>query len=85
MSVNPGFGGQQFISNSLKKISELKKIIQSSESPVLIQVDGGVNKGTIQDISLAGADVFVAGSAVFGSENYKETIRTFRSLIDEQV
>jgi ribulose-phosphate 3-epimerase len=51
---------------------------------VLIQVDGGVNKGTIKDISLAGADVFVAGSAVFGSDDYKETIRTFRSLIDKQ-
>ncbi len=84
MSVNPGFGGQQFISNSLAKIRELKKFIQSSESPVLIQVDGGVNKGTIKDISLAGADVFVIGSAVFGSDDYKETIRTFRSLIDKK-
>ena len=84
MSVNPGFGGQQFISNSLEKIRELKKFIQSSKLPVLIQVDGGVNKGTIKDISLAGADVFVAGSAVFGSDDYKETIRTFRSLIDKQ-
>lgn len=84
MSVNPGFGGQQFISNSLAKIRELKKFIQSSELPVLIQVDGGVNKGTIKDISLAGADVFVAGLAVFGSDDYKETIRTFRSLIDKQ-
>ena len=84
MSVNPGFGGQQFISNSLEKIRELKKLIQSSDLSVLIQVDGGVNKGTIKDVSLAGADVFVAGSAVFGSDDYKETIRTFRSLIDEQ-
>ena len=83
MSVNPGFGGQQFISNSLEKIRDLKKFIQSSGLPVLIQVDGGVNKGTIKDVSLAGADVFVAGSAVFGSDDYKETIRTFRSLIDE--
>ena len=84
MSVNPGFGGQQFISNSLEKIRDLKKFIQSSGLPVLIQVDGGVNNGTIKDVSLAGADVFVAGSAVFGSDDYKETIRTFRSLIDEQ-
>ena len=84
MSVNPGFGGQQFISNSLEKIRELKKLIQSSDLSVLIQVDGGVNKGTIKDVSLAGADVFVAGSAVFGSDDYKETIRTFRSLIDKQ-
>jgi len=84
MSVNPGFGGQQFISNSLEKIRELKKLIQSSDLSVLIQVDGGVNKGTIKDVSLAGADVFVAGSAVFGSDDYKETIRTFRNLIDKQ-
>ncbi len=84
MSVNPGFGGQQFISNSLEKIRDLKKFIQSSGLSVLIQVDGGVNNGTIKDVSLAGADVFVAGSAVFGSNDYKETIRTFRSLIDEQ-
>ena len=84
MSVNPGFGGQEFISNSLEKIRQLKKRVQSLGSPVMIQVDGGVNKRTIKDIALAGGDVFVAGSAIFGSDDYKETIRTFRNLIDEQ-
>lgn len=82
MSVNPGFGGQQFIPSSLEKIRKIKNMIQSSGMPVLIQVDGGVNKNTIKDIAIAGADVFVAGSAVFGSEDYKETIQTFRRLID---
>jgi ribulose-phosphate 3-epimerase len=82
MSVNPGFGGQQFILSSLEKIRELKNTIQTSGVSVLIQVDGGVNKDTIKDIAVAGADVFVAGSAVFGSDDYTETIQTFRRLID---
>ena len=83
MSVNPGFGGQQFIPSSLDKIRELKTAIQSSGVSVSIQVDGGVNKDTIKDIAIAGADIFVAGSAIFGSDDYKETLRAFRRLIDE--
>ncbi len=74
MSVNPGFGGQSFIKSTLEKIKVLRKMIKNMESPPLIQIDGGVNPKTIEDISLAGADVFVAGSAVFGSSDYQATI-----------
>lgn len=74
MSVNPGFGGQSFIFNSLDKIRRLKQMILEKNPSVLIQVDGGVNASTIAEIAGAGADVFVAGSAVFGSLNYAETI-----------
>ncbi len=81
MSVNPGFGGQAFIPNTLEKISALRKMIEEKELSTLIQVDGGVNKTSIEKISLAGADVFVAGSAIFGSQNYKETIDSFRQKI----
>ena len=81
MSVNPGFGGQQFIAQSLKKIADLKAMITARNLDVVIEVDGGVNKKTIQSVSEAGADAFVAGSAIFGSADYGETIATFRSLI----
>lgn len=84
MSVNPGYGGQQFIPNSLEKIHELRQLIQTRDLPVLIQVDGGVNKDTIQSVSRAGADVFVAGSAVFGSNDYAETIGELRRLLGEE-
>jgi len=81
MSVNPGFGGQSFIENSLDKIKTLRRIIRERGLSALIQVDGGVNEKTIQEVSLAGADVFVAGSAIFGSGDYKKTISTFRKLM----
>ncbi len=84
MSVNPGFGSQQFISNSLEKIRKLQQLIKTRDLKVLIQVDGGVNKNTIKDISTAGADVFVAGSAIFGSGDYSETIGEFRRLLDDE-
>ncbi len=74
MSVNPGFGGQSFIPNTLEKIRQLKQMIVEKNPSVLIQVDGGVNLSTISEISHAGADVFVAGSAVFGSSDYAATI-----------
>jgi ribulose-phosphate 3-epimerase len=70
MSVNPGFGGQSFIPNTLEKTRRLKQMIVDVNPSVLIQIDGGVNLSTIGDISDAGADVFVAGSAVFGSSDY---------------
>jgi ribulose-phosphate 3-epimerase len=81
MSVNPGFGGQNFIPNSLDKISALRKILQDRGLETLIEIDGGVNEKTIKDISDAGVDVFVAGSAIFKSPNYQETISKFRTLI----
>jgi len=83
MSVNPGFGGQAFIPSSLDKIRALRKMIQNRRLSTLIQVDGGVNEKTIEDVSLAGADVFVAGSAVFGSDDYKKTIDSFRQKTGE--
>jgi len=78
MSVNPGFGGQKFIKTSIDKIRVLKKMIDDRGLDIRIQVDGGVNNSTIKEISSAGADVFVAGSAIFGTENYAETITEMR-------
>ena len=83
MSVNPGFGGQAFIPNSLDKIKALGEMIQARKLKTLIQIDGGVNEKTIADIAAAGADIFVAGSAIFGSNDYHKTISSFRSKIDK--
>jgi len=83
MSVNPGFGGQNFIPNSLDKIRTLRKMLQDRGLKALIEIDGGVNEKTIKDISEAGVDVFVAGSAIFKSTNYQKTISKFRGLIDK--
>ncbi len=81
MSVNPGFGGQAFIKNSLEKVRALRQLIQQKNLRTLIEIDGGVNEETITDIAAAGVDVFVAGSAIFGSRNYQATINTFRKKI----
>jgi ribulose-phosphate 3-epimerase len=81
MSVNPGFGGQKFIPQAIQKIRDLRSIIDSKNPNVLIEVDGGVNQDVIQSVSEAGADAFVAGSAIFGSSDYGATIGKFRSLI----
>jgi len=81
MSVNPGFGGQAFIPNSLDRIKALRKMIQENGLTTLIEIDGGVNEKTIQAVSEAGVDVFVAGSAIFGSPDYKKAIARFRELI----
>jgi ribulose-phosphate 3-epimerase len=81
MSVNPGFGGQPFIPNSLSKIRALRRIIDDRGLTILIEVDGGVNTKTIADVAQAGADVFVAGSAIFNSENYSRSIKDFREKI----
>jgi ribulose-phosphate 3-epimerase len=83
MSVNPGFGGQAFISNSLNKIKALRRLIQDKGLSTLIEVDGGVNEETIAEVSAAGTDVFVAGSAIFGSQDYQKTIHSFRKKIDK--
>ena len=81
MSVNPGFGGQAFIKNSLDKIAALRKMIRQKNLKTLIEVDGGVNDTTIADIAAAGVDAFVAGSAIFGSRDYAQTIAGFREKI----
>jgi ribulose-phosphate 3-epimerase len=83
MGVNPGFGGQKFITNSLKKIEVLRNMIHQMNLKTLVEIDGGVNEETIADIAAAGVDVFVAGSAIFGSSDYQETIKSFRNKIGE--
>jgi ribulose-phosphate 3-epimerase len=81
MSVNPGYGGQKFIPNTLDKIRALKQKIEKRNLSTLIQIDGGVSEDTIADIAAAGTDAFVAGSAIFGSSDYKRTIASFRKKI----
>ncbi len=81
MSVNPGFGGQDFIPNSLDKVGALRRMIRDRGLATLIEIDGGVNEKTIKNLSDAGVDVFVAGSAIFKSPDYKKTIDRFRELI----
>lgn len=81
MSVNPGFGGQSFIENSLDKVREIKRMITEKGLSTLIQIDGGVNKKTVRTIAEAGVDSFVAGSAIFGSESYDDTIAFFKKEI----
>ena len=78
MTVNPGFGGQAFIPNSIDKIKALRKQIQDRGLSVLIEVDGGVNENTIAEIASAGVDIFVTGSAIFGSKDYQKTLQSFR-------
>ncbi len=78
MTVNPGFGGQKFIPEIVPKITQLKNIIKSSGYNTLIEVDGGIGPDTVKVVSSAGADIVVAGSAIFNSRNYKETISLMR-------
>jgi len=78
MSVNPGFGGQKFIENTYKKIAETKDLILSNNSTALIQIDGGVNLDNAAKLFAAGADVLVAGNAVFSSENPEKTIELLK-------
>lgn len=79
MSVNPGFGGQKFINHVLLKIVRLRKLIAESGSDALIEVDGGINIDTVPLVADAGADIVVAGSAVFGSDDPRETIARLAS------
>jgi ribulose-phosphate 3-epimerase len=80
MSVNPGFGGQSFIPNTLKKIKELKELIVSSKSNCLIEIDGGLSISNAKDIIDAGADVLVAGNAVFKAENPTQMIANLKAI-----
>jgi ribulose-phosphate 3-epimerase len=79
MSVNPGFGGQSFIPATLDKLREARKIIDESGRDIRLEIDGGVKVDNIREIAAAGADTFVAGSAIFGTDDYKTTIDAMRS------
>jgi ribulose-phosphate 3-epimerase len=81
MSVNPGFGGQQFIRSVLPKITEVRRRITDSRREIWLEVDGGVKTDNIAEIARAGADTFVAGSAIFGSKDYAATIRDMRARL----
>lgn len=78
MSVNPGFGGQQFIASTLPKLRKVRELITASGRNIRLEVDGGVGIGNIGEIARAGADMFVAGSAIFGSADYAATIAAMR-------
>ena len=81
MSVNPGFGGQQFIEPVLGKLAQARKRIDASGRDVRLEIDGGVKQDNIGRIARAGADTFVAGSAIFGAKDYAATIRAMRTAI----
>lgn len=79
MSVNPGFGGQSFIPHTLEKLRQARKIIDDSGRNIRLEVDGGVGPANIREIAEAGADMFVAGSAIFGQPDYKTVIDQMRA------
>lgn len=81
MSVNPGFGGQSFIENTYKKIRQLKELITKNNASTLIEIDGGVTNKNAKDLVNAGADILVAGSFVFNSENPITTIKELKELV----
>jgi ribulose-phosphate 3-epimerase len=81
MSVNPGFGGQQFIESSLDKVADAREIIAGSGREIRLEIDGGINAGNIAAAARAGADTFVAGSAIFGSGDYAATIAAMRRAL----
>lgn len=80
MSVNPGFGGQPFITHSLKKVAELAELKRTTGSKAIIEVDGGVNEATGRQLAVAGAEMLVAGSYVFGASDPEEAIRSLKRL-----
>jgi len=81
MSVNPGFGGQKFIPETLNKTRMVRKLIEKSGRDIRLEIDGGVKVSNIKEIMQAGADTFVAGSAIFNTENYKATIDAMRAQL----
>lgn len=83
MSVNPGFGGQKFIPSTLDKLRKARRIIDDSGLDIRLEIDGGVKVDNIGEIAAAGADTFVAGSAIFGSEDYAATIAAMKSEIEK--
>ncbi len=82
MSVNPGFGGQSFIPSALSKLADAREIIDSSGREIRLEIDGGVKVDNIREIAEAGADTFVAGSAIFGNKDYTATIQAMRDQLD---
>ncbi len=82
MSVNPGFGGQQFITESLAKVRRTRQLLNDAGCDARLQVDGGITVENIADVARAGADTFVAGSAIFGSDDYSATIAEMREALD---
>jgi ribulose-phosphate 3-epimerase len=81
MSVNPGFGGQSFIESALRKIERARKLIDSTGRDVRLEVDGGIKVDNIRRVADAGADTFVAGSAIFGKPDYQSTIDAMRAQL----
>ena len=81
MSVNPGFGGQKFIASVLPKIAEVRRRIDAQKREIWLEVDGGIKTDNIAEVARAGADTFVAGSAVFNSKDYAATIRDMRAQL----
>ncbi len=81
MSVNPGFGGQKFIPNTLNKLKEARERIDASGKAIRLEIDGGVSSANIADIAKAGADTFVAGSAIFGKDDYAKEIADMRTAL----
>ena len=81
MSVNPGFGGQSFIDYTLRKIEAIRKRIDATGKPIELEVDGGVKVDNVRRVADAGADVFVAGSAIYNTPDYKATIAAFRKAL----
>jgi len=85
MSVNPGFGGQKFIVSALDKLRQARQMIDESGRDIRLEIDGGVKVDNIGEIAAAGADTFVAGSAIFGTDNYAATIGAMRSEIEKAI
>ena len=83
MSVYPGFGGQSFIDSSLQKLEDVRECIIASEKPILLEIDGGIKANNIRDVARHGADVFVSGSGIFGTENYRKTIEHMRAELSK--
>jgi len=83
MSVNPGFGGQIFIQNILEKIKKARNLIDKKAPDVLLEVDGGVNLENIRSLKEAGVDIFVAGSVIFKSKDYKQTIQSMKKILND--
>jgi len=83
MSVYPGFGGQSFIESSLQKLEDIRECITASGKPILLEIDGGIKANNIRDVARYGADVFVSGSGIFGTENYRKTIEHMRAELSK--